>query len=149
MAKNTIKVKNYLHIQEELTAGGAITPGMLLALNSSGNVVAHSVAQATGAGTVLPRFALEDELQGKGISDAYANGARVQVWIPTRGDVVNALLATGQNAAIGAWLASNGDGTLKVVASAAADVDAVIVGQAVEALNNTSGSAQRLLVQIL
>ena len=60
---NTVKVKKYSDVIEELVAGGTITPGMLLDISATNTVTA-----ATGTGT-LPVFALEDELQGKGIDN--------------------------------------------------------------------------------
>lgn len=145
MARNTIKVKDYLHVNEEYVAGGAITPGMLVALNNAGAVVAHPGANQDA----FPMFAQEDELQGKTIDDAYASGNRVQVWVPTRGDIVNGLLANTENVAIGDFLCSNGDGTLqKYVAASVGDYPIAIVGQAIEALNNTSGAAARILFRV-
>jgi hypothetical protein len=58
-------------------------------------------------------FALEDELQGKGIDDSYAVGDKVQVWIAGRGDIVYACIADEENIAIGDLLESNGDGMLR------------------------------------
>lgn len=109
MARRTVKVKKYSDIIEELVAASAITPGMLLELDSAGKVKPHS---ASGQ-NAIPMFALENELEGEGIGDAYAADDPVQVWIATRGEKVNALLADGENVAIGDYLESNGDGYLK------------------------------------
>ena len=107
---NTIVLKNYLKIFEEFEAHEGITPGMLLELNSDNEVQKH----ATSGGNVIPPiFALEDELQGKGIDDAYIAGDTVQCWIPQRGDEVLALLADGENVSIGEALESDGLGYLK------------------------------------
>jgi hypothetical protein len=135
---NTVKIKKYSDVIEEMTAHAAITPGMLLQLNNDGTVQAHTAE----GGNALPMFALEDELQGKGIDDAYASGDKVQVWIPGRGDVVNALLEDGQVAAIGDWLESNGAGLLQVheADSTGAYLPLQIVGQALEAVDMSSSS---------
>jgi len=109
MAKNTIKIKNYNNVREELVAAAAITPGMLLEVTSAGKVQAHSSA----GGNALPKFALEDELQGKAIDEAYAADDQVQVWTPSRGDKVYAMLADGENVAIGDFLESDGNGKLQ------------------------------------
>lgn len=109
MAKNTIKIKKYVDIIEEMVANAAITPGMLVEEMSTGKVRAH----ATAGGNAIPMFALEDELQGKAIAEAYAAADPVQVWIAQRGEQVYAILADGENVAIGDPLESNGDGTLK------------------------------------
>ena len=131
MDKNTIKIKKYSDVIEEFAAGGAITPGHLIAVNSAGAVVVH----ATAGGNVLPMFALEDELQGKGIDDAYASGDQVQCWIPYRGDIVYALLEDGQSVAIGDFLGSTGSGTLQVLTEESAGPVEVIVGVATEAVD--------------
>lgn len=96
-------------IRKERKAGGAITPGHLIAVNSSDAVVVH----ATAGGKCRALFALEDELQGKGIADAYAQDAIVQYNVCAPGDEVNALLKANENIAIGDPLTSAGDGTLK------------------------------------
>jgi hypothetical protein len=109
--KNTIKLMKYLDVIVEAKAAAAITPGMLIYFNGTANTVAkHNHA----SGPVHPpMFALEDELQGKGITDAYATGDKVQCWIAQRGERVLALLADGEHVEIGDRLASNGDGFLK------------------------------------
>lgn len=152
MAKNTIKIKNYSDITEEFIAMEAITPGMLVEIHTDGKLKKH----ATANGNVLTMFACEDELQGKGINDAFASGDPVQTWVTQRGDMVNAILSDGQNAVIGSWLVSAGDGRLNVYTAAAsgAVIEATIpiVGQAVNAVNMSGSSAVdpdgRILVRI-
>lgn len=151
---NSIKLKNYVGVQEEYTATAvAITPGMLLELTSGGLVKAHSKASQP----VLPMFALEDELQGNGIDDNYAASSKVQVWIPGRGDEVYAILAAGENVAIGDFLESDGNGHLqKWVADTASSTGApiypnTIVGMAIEAkdLSASGAVASNIKVKIL
>lgn len=162
MAYNTIKVKKYSDVIEEMVASAAITPGMLLIIESTGTVKAHDQADKD----VFPIFALEDELQGKGIDDAYAANAPVQCWIPYRGDIVNAILADGEKVDIGDPLTSDGYGRLKKhvtdVGASAAELVSVyplqIVGYAAEALDLSGSSGtevsgplgyhKRLLVRI-
>jgi hypothetical protein len=138
VVRNSVKIKNYSDVFEEFTASEAITPGMLVELTSDGKVKKH----ASESGNVLPMFALEDELQGKGIDDAYAEEAQVQVWVPGRGDIVNALLEDGQNIAIGDYLESAGAGYLQkyVADSTGIYYPAQIVGQAIEAVDLSSSS---------
>lgn len=140
MAKNTIKIKKYSDVIEEYTATAvAITPGMLLEPTSGGLIQAHSVVD----GDVLPMFALENELKGEGIDDDYAVSDKIQVWIPGRGDQVYALLANGENVAIGDFLTSNGDGYLKKYASSSGtwEYPMSIVAQALEAVDMSGSSA--------
>ena len=161
MAYNTIKVKKYSDVIEEMVASAAVTPGMLLIIESTGKVKAHNQADKD----VFPIFALEDELQGKGIDDAYAANDPVQCWIPYRGDIVNAILADGENVNIGDPLTSDGYGRLKkhVTDTGASTVPWTvypeqIVGYAAEALDLSGSSGaevsgplgyhKRLLVRI-
>lgn len=109
MAYRTIKAKKYSDVIEELDASTTIIPGELLEIDSSNEVKPH----ATAGGNVLPpMFALEDELQGNDVDDTFADGDKVQVWIPYRGDQVNAILADGEDVSIGDALESNGAGKL-------------------------------------
>lgn len=131
MAKNTIKLKKYLDVIEEMIAHAAITPGMLVEQLSTGKIRAHS-----GDGVVaIPMVALEDELQGKGIDDAYAADDPVQVWVVQRGEIVNAILTTGQTIVIGDELTATGDGTLTE-----ATYEDEVVAIAVEAVTTTSAT---------
>jgi hypothetical protein len=132
---HSIKLKNYSDVFEEFTANGAIIPGMLVEQTPAAETVrVHS----TASGPAIPMFALEDALQGKGIDDTYTTGTKVQVWIPGRGDQVNALLADEQNIAIGDRLVSDGAGRLMKHADAKGDSGTYIyyneiVGWALEA----------------
>ena len=151
MAKSVI-IKNYLKVFEEYKAAGAITPGFLIELTSAGTVQAASEE----GGTVLPMFAIEDELQGKTITDNYAQHDVVQCWIPQRGDIVNAILKQGETVVIGDYLVSKGDGTLKKYSareltaddSGATLPDAKVVGQALAAPNASAGNV-RIKVRII
>jgi hypothetical protein len=147
MARRTVKVKKYVDIIEEIQASGTIYPGHLLELDSDGYVKAHSAAGQNA----LPYFALENELEGKGVSDAYSSGDKVQVWVACRGEIVNALLADGENVDEGDYLESNGDGKLKkhvadVESFESAEAGSItvypnqIVGQAIEAVDISDSS---------
>ncbi len=110
MAKQTIKLKKFADIVEEYNAAAAIIPGELIELTTANTVQAHS----TEGGNVLTMFALEDELQGDGIDDAFGAGDKVQCWIPNRGDIVNAILEDNNHVHIGDFLESNGTGELQL-----------------------------------
>jgi hypothetical protein len=137
MAYNTIVLKNYLNIFEEYTATAvALTPGMLLEVTSAGLVQAHS----TEGGVILPMVALHDELQGKEIDDDFAVSAKVQCWIPQRGDQAYLLVADGETVYKGDFLISDGTGKVKVyTGDAASDVEYPnsIVGVALDDLDMT------------
>ena len=137
---NTIKIKKYSDVIEEFVANAELFPGMLIELMSTGKVRKH----ATDDGNVLPMFALEDEMQGGSIQDAYAAGDQVQCWIPYRGEIVYAILEDGQNVAIGDELTSSGNGLLKKYVpsddSTFRQHPLQIVGWAAEAMNLASSS---------
>ncbi|OQX08805.1 MAG: hypothetical protein BWK76_23115, partial [Desulfobulbaceae bacterium A2] len=61
-------------IRYEALANAALTPGHLLYLLSTGKVAVH----ATAAGNAEKMFAVEDDLQGNDIDDAYSSGDLVQ-----------------------------------------------------------------------
>lgn len=129
---NTIILKNYSNVFEEYIAQATITPGELLTFHTDGRVKPHNVP----GGPVLKMFAVEDQLQGKGITDNYSAGDPVNVWLPGPGDEVYARLANGETAAIGSFLISDGNGELKVWEADSAGVVELsnsIVGQALEA----------------
>ena len=144
---NTIKLKKYSDVIEEIlsTSGAAITPGMLLELDSTAGYVKH---HETAGGNALPMFALEDELQGKEITDQYAVSTLVQVWIPYRGDQVYAILADDNEVEIGDFLESDGNGFLQLhAADTASSAEAStsytnqIVAVALEAVDTLNSSA--------
>lgn len=93
---------------EEMVAAAAITPGMLLAINSAGKVVPHP--SVGGAAERL--FALEDALQGRTIANAYASGELVSAVLASPGDVVYAWASPGSNLIVGDKLQSDGGGRL-------------------------------------
>lgn len=141
--KNTIKLKKYLDVVNEFEAGGNITPGHLLQLGSNKKVTVHSTAN----GIVSHLFALEDELQGKGIDDAYASGDKVQVWSAVRGEEVYAL-ANGA-ITVGEFLIAANDGTLKPSESSSIGLDEFphcIVGIALSATTSANDRVKVLIV---
>lgn len=134
--KHTIKLKKYLDVINEWVANAAITPGMLVELMSTNKVRAH----ADERGNVCPpMFALEDELQGKSITDAYVAGDKVQCWVAQRGEEVYALLKDGENVAIGDKLESAGNGYLTKFGSDSISMEQ-IVAIALEAVDRSTSS---------
>jgi hypothetical protein len=133
--------------RNERIADGAITPGHLVEIQSTGKIKVHD----TAGGFCQKAFAVEDDLQGNPISTAYTSGARVQYNVMLPGDQVNALIKDGENIAIGDKLVSAGDGTLKEATSETAD--STIVAIAVEAcdMSGSSGAdpSNRCAVEIV
>lgn len=93
---------------EEHVASTTITPGMLLEINSSNQVLPHNSASTVGEAL----FAMEDALQGNEVSDNYSANNVCCCMLPAKGSVVNALLLAGVSYSVGDILESNGDGTL-------------------------------------
>lgn len=141
MAAKTIVLKG-LGVRFEAVANAAITPGHLVELMSTGKIRVHSDSD----GHAEKAFAVEDDLQGQIISHAYEAAERVQYEIFSPGCVVNALIADGQNVAIGDPLSSNGDGTLKKYTPADSGSDLVepnaIVAYATEAVDMSGSTGE-------
>lgn len=149
MSYNTIKVKKYSDVIEEYVAAGTIYPGSLLQMDSAGKVVVH----ASAAGRFQRMVALENELEGQSIDDAYVSTDVVFCWLPYPGDEAYMVLADGQNVAIGDMLESNGNGYLKklttgyAVAVALEAVD--LSGSSGEESSGALGYNKRILVKFL
>ena len=146
---NSIKLKTYVDIVKEKVAAAAFYPGSLLYLNSSGTVAKHAAAGQPAAAL----FALEDSLQGKKISEAYAAADQVQVLFAVPGEEVYAILNDGQNVAIGDYLESAGNGYLQKYVADTEDAESSnevqpaftvysrnIVAMALEAVNLSESS---------
>jgi hypothetical protein len=150
--RNTVEVLtgDYGPKKEALAAAG-ITPGMLLERDSNNKFKAH----ATAGGHAQSLFAVEDDLQSNEITTAYSTGNRVFARVFRPGDEVYALIANGENIAIGDKLVSNGDGYLKkrTEDSSGTIVEEYVVTYALEAvdLSDSSGAdpaTQRCLVEV-
>lgn len=140
MAAHTIALKGE-HIRKEGEASAAITPGHLVAFGGAKDLVVH----ASAAGQARKAFALENDLVGLGIDDAYALGEMVQYGVFCPGSEVYAFLAAGENASKGSKLVSAGNGALAVMGSGEADG---LVAFALEAKNNTGSTAVRIKVEV-
>lgn len=149
MAYHTIKQKCHgVPAVSEFTANAAITPGMQVYILSTGKVAKHVTAGAS----CIKAFALEQGDIGGAVSTDIASGATCQVWFPRRGDVVAALLAAGENVAIGDKVESGANGTVrKVVADTSAGTIALdsVVGVMLEAKDLSASGAVATLVKVL
>jgi hypothetical protein len=137
-APKTIDLYGYCN-QHEAIAGGAIIPGMLVIRSSATQVVVHNVEGAPAQ----PSFAVEYDLTGRTIADAYATADQVLFKTFTPGSGVYAWLAAGEDVAAGAFLSSNGDGTLKE-----AEAEENIVAQALEAVDNDGTAAVAVRIRV-
>jgi hypothetical protein len=116
----------------ERVAGGTITPGALVKLNSSNQLVVHS----TAGGNTNTIFALENELFGKGIDDNYSANDYVQAGEFDGDDHVLAYVAASAAAiVIGDQVESAGDGSVRIRSSG------TTIGTALEAVDNSGNGA--------
>jgi len=154
----TILLKGREHqvVYIEATAGGTITPGHLVQIGSDGLVVVHAAAGGSAPGGM---FALEDDAQGRGITDTYdsTTNKNVLIGVCGRGAEVYAILTTSQTVAIGDALESAGNGTLRkhvaqtTVGAQSPGVGArsgQIVGRAIDAVTTTA-SVARIQVRVV
>ena len=135
------------------TAGGAITPGMLVA-------VAGSAVVAASAGEVSPVFAREMEIVGNDLDVEYAADDTVLTMHNRRGDWVYALLAAGQSVSAGDQLSAGASGSLVAATIGsqsgttpfAVTFPTPVIAKALETINNNpgvGGAAVRIKVEIV
>lgn len=120
---------------KEGEASSAITPGHLVEFGGANDLQVHG----TAGGPARKAFALENDLIGKGIDEAYAAGETVRYGVFASGAEIYAWLDGGQNVAKGDPLVSAGDGSLAGVATET-EQDS-IVAYALEAVNNSAATA--------
>jgi hypothetical protein len=135
MAKRVVVLLGEPIQNEDAAAAEAIRPGHLVTLNGSGLVIKH----ATAGGNTPRNFAMERDEMGKDFDQLYGVGDTVKVAACHQGMRVNALIATGQNIALGALLESAGNGTLRVLAAGTP------IARALEAVNKDA----RLRVELI
>lgn len=109
MANRTIIAKGK-GVRMERLAGGAVTPGHLIMLNSSDKLVVHGTARQSAP----PIFAIEAEYVGYDLDTAYALDNLLLAEYCKPGMEVYALFGIASHTiAIGELLESAGDGTLR------------------------------------
>lgn len=151
---NTILLKGR-GIRKEAIAGGTITPGDLVTLNSAGQLIRH----ATAKGANLRMFAVENDLVGKGIDDNYVVNDYAQAEIlPAGGEVLAFVAAAASAIVIGDYLESDGAGGLRKLTPAsqsgttpfAVVTEGRAIAQAIQAVDNSGGAARaRIKVTLL
>jgi hypothetical protein len=138
-------------ILEALAGEAGIGPGDLLEW-SSGTFLRHNTANGYASPILI---AIEsptndpDSETSFAIDVDYDNGDTVYAWIPKPGDHAYMFLANGQSASQHSVLQSDGDGALVVQTTLDATLIAnSVIGRALAALNNATGSPARILVEI-
>lgn len=125
-------------IQREGRAAGAILPGHLVVMTAAALLAVNTVSSQQ----CQAAFAVEFDLTGRGIADAFAADDQVVYRIFAPGSHVYAWIADGEDIAYGTKLTSNGDGALRE--AVAGDF---VVAEAREA-SAPSGADARAVVEI-
>ncbi len=124
--------------QMERDAASGITPGMLVELNSAGDVLAHN----TLGGICDKWVAVESAITGDDIDHPYVTGDVVLFNACRQGDEVLLTVNDGENIAIGDILESAGNGKVVVAEGESAGmITASIVARALQAIDMTDSSA--------
>jgi len=150
---NTIVIRsnnpdNMVQRVREAKAAGAITPGMLCELTTSGTIQAHSTEGGVAKGRLV---ALENEFSdhgtGKAIDHAYATNETVRYIHALPGDQLYMLLEDSATITIGDVLESNGAGYMQEESPGTSTLADGIIGYAANAVT-TSGATARIIVDI-
>ena len=137
---------SYRH--EEMKANEAsIYPGMLLKMDSNGEVGMHDDQGGALGDEIL--IAEEDALQGTTVDHAYSDDEIISIIIPNKGSVVRMRLAENEVLSIGEKVCSNGDGYIACIDNVDSPTAVeVVLGIAEEAKDLSSGSTTGALVAI-
>ena len=111
MSNNQVIMYSLYGRDDSALAGGTITPGHLIQLQSAGTVVVHATEGGRGRVTI----AKENSLQGSNKDDNYTSGDRVFFRELVKGDTFYGFLAAGESITPATQLMSAGDGTFKAV----------------------------------
>lgn len=143
---NTILLKGR-GIRKEGVALLALSPGELVELNTSGQVIAHGTAKEI----VTPAFVVENELLGSEITVDYAALDNVVYEVmPPGSEVLARLPASAAAVVIGDLLESAGDGTLRKQTPFsqsgstpfAVTAEGHAIARAIEAVDNSGGGTE-------
>jgi hypothetical protein len=132
---------------DENVAHAAISPGNILELNSDNEVLKH--ATENGALVDGKLIAVEDALQGNGVTDDYAADDRVMIAIAASGSEWNILVAAATVLTIGENLVSDGSGCLMSEDDLSSGTTAEVIAVALEEYTVDSGEAELVHVRIL
>lgn len=142
MGLKVVAIGHTRGLVKEADAYEAITPGHFVELRSDAKVQKNSVASTSNQPL---KVALENDIFGKGLDDAYAAGDRVKYYMPLSGDEVQALVAAAAPAiTYRDMVALATDGTV-----AKTTTRANAIGIALATVDNSAGaSAVRLRIEL-
>ena len=107
----TIMIKGDSWVTHEANASVALTPGELVTFDSNGDFALPS------AGDTLFMVVIEDDLQGKEITEDYDANNNCRAIVPQPGSLIYAVLADAQNVPIGRELEIDAAGHLITIGS--------------------------------
>jgi hypothetical protein len=140
----TVHLGGDITLVNDVSAGGAITPGMLIERYQISAGVVGLRAHATAGGNTVPLVALNTPMLNKGVDDAYATGDLVEAAVGQPGATFWMLIGSGVNAVAGAKLESAGNGLLRLLAAGTPLFTALVD------TNNTAGpGSMRIKVEAL
>lgn len=123
-------------IFKEAQASSAINPGHFIEFGGTKDIQAQATAEADCQRSI----ALENDLIGKDINDAYATGDRVRYGSFHQGQEVNVKVAASASAIVkGNDIEAAGDGTVRLRTSG------TVIGYALNAVDNSSGTTETFL----
>jgi len=122
-----------------INASATLKPGMLAALNSSGELIAQNAEGKLCEKLVM----LEDALQGGTVNDAYTGGEVGDAAIMLSGTESLALLASGETVAVGDFITVNGTGKIQKL-----EANQIALGVATAACDLTDSDAVDTLVSV-
>lgn len=136
---------NHKPLNVEGKAIAAIAPGTILKEVATG-LAANDVAATTFGEQLI--VADKDQQRSKSVDTAWTINENMVGILPRSGDLINALVATGQTLIKGSPLARNGAGLLKlaVTPTTVGAASEEVVGYADEAITTTATTLVRLRV---
>jgi hypothetical protein len=108
---NRIHAKGSFEYTEYKSAAAGIRPGMLVEVNSDGELVVNGTPTGALGDELL--IALENPLAGEGVEDVYGAGDMIGVMNPHRGTTFRGLLNADEVVGLYDKLMSNGNGHFK------------------------------------
>lgn len=139
---DTILIKGDAWVTHEANAAVALTPGEFVVFSSSLEF------ELPAAGDLSKLIVIEDDIQGKEISDDYAADTVARAAFMQPGGVVRAIIADGVNITIGLELEVNNAGHLVALAS---NQPIAVALEAVDSSDSatTAISSRRINVMVL
>lgn len=140
MSNTIILSGGYKKIQSlTINSRTTLKPGMIAALNSSGELI----AQVTEGAACEKLIILEDALQGKTVNDTYTAGTVADAAVIFPGSEAQVLLKAGEKVVVGDYVTGSGTSTFQKL-----EATQVPLAVALEACDLTASDAVDTLVAV-